>query len=260
MRIVIFIILLATGTFATAQSQGGAPFIAVHGRASVDVVPDVFPVSVSLSETSVDTGKAQQTVEALTVAVMAQVRALGIKDGDIAVGNIAIEPQTQYNEKSDKEVFLGNEYSRTIGVTFRSLDDVKKFIAAVPSGKEVRVSTKRFELSNIEEVRRKLLADAMTDARKTADVLAGNMGQRIVRIQTASDRPMNLSTGSYTDSFARSESTTILTADQIANIPVARNITNVALMAPGTVKSEIVLEKGVVSLASDVYVVFILGD
>jgi len=182
MRIVIFVALLATATLAAAQSTGGSSFIAVHGRAGVDVVPDEFPVSVTLSDTSIDTGKAQKTVEALTGAAMAQLRTLGIKDGDISVGNIAIEPQTQYNDKTDKEVFLGNEYSRTIGVKFRSLDDVKKFIAAVPSGKVVQVSTGRFALSNIEEIHRRLLADAMTDARKTADVLAGNMGQRIVRI------------------------------------------------------------------------------
>ena len=34
------------------------------------------------------------------------------------------------------------------------------------------------------------------------------------------------------------ESTTILTSEQIAKIPVARNITNVALLAPGTVRGD----------------------
>jgi len=66
--------------------------------------------------------------------------------------------------------------------------------------------------------------------------------------------------GSYIDGFARSQSTTLLTAEQIAKVPVPRNVTSVALLAPGTVKSDIVLEKGVVSLASDVYVIYILGE
>ncbi len=79
MRIAIFLVLLATSASAVAQSLSGAPFIAVHGRANVDVVPDTFPVSVSLSETSIETSKAQDTVERLTVAVLAQVRALGVK-------------------------------------------------------------------------------------------------------------------------------------------------------------------------------------
>jgi uncharacterized protein len=262
MRIAIFLVLLATSESAVAQSLSGAPFIAVHGRANVDVVPDTFPVSVSLSETSIETSKAQETVERLTVAVLAQVRALGVKDADISVGNVSIDPQSSYDQKAKKSVFLGNEYSREINVHFRSLTDVKAFIAAIPSGKQVEVSTDVFESSDVNEIRRKLLADAMIDARKTADVLAANMGQRIVRIQTVSDRPLSLSVGSYINAIDVSsvESTTILTAEQIAKIPVSRNITSVALLSPGTVKSEIVLEKGVVTLLTDVYVVYILGD
>jgi len=196
MKSAIFLALFATSSSATAQSLSGAPFIAVHGRANVDVVPDIFPVSVSLTETSMETGKAQETVERLTKAVLAQVNALGVKDADLSIGNVNIDPQSNYDQKAKKTVFLGNEYSREINVNFRSLADVKSFIAGIPSGKQVEVSTEVFESSDIDEIQRKLLADAMTDARKTADVLAGNMGQRIVRIQTVSDRPLSLSVGS----------------------------------------------------------------
>jgi uncharacterized protein len=261
MRIVIFVGVFLASSLAVAQSLGGTPFIAVHGRATVDVVPDLFPVTVVVSETNLDTAKAQGTVEKLTADVLGKIRALSVKDEDVAIGNVRIEPVTNY-DKADKEVFQGNRYSRVIEVKFHSLDDLKAFVAGVPAGKQVSVSTEAFVSSSINDIRRRLLADAMADARKTANVVSSTMNQRIVRIQTVSDRPLSLQVGSYINSIdAYSvESTTILTSDQIARIPVPRNITSVALLSPGTLKSSIVLEKGTVSLSTDVYVVYLLGD
>lgn len=126
----------------------------------------------------------------------------------------------------------------------------------------MQLSADAFQVSTENEIRRRLLVDAIADARKTADVLAGGIGRQVRVAQTISTTPMTLNAGSYINAIDvnNTESRTILSAEQIARIAIPRNITSVALLAPGTVRSDIVLEKGSVTLRSDVYIVYLLGD
>lgn len=260
--LLIFLSLLLVCGASMAQSVAGQPFIAVHGHAEVQVVPDRFSVSVTISDKSLDAAKTQQKIETLTALVFGKIKELGLDSSDISVGNLEIEPDFDYDQKLKKQVFIGNEYTRSIDVVFHDLADLRKFISGLPSGKEIQVSTGEFTIESINEARRKLVVDAISDARKTAGVYAAAIGKRIASVQTISDRPLSLSVGSYINAIDVSavESTSILTAEQISRIPVARNVTNVALLSPGTTRAEIVLEKGAVTLESNVYVIFLLGD
>lgn len=234
--------LVLAASPAMAQSVAGAPFLAVHGSSRIEIVPDIFPVQVEIADVGMQISKSQALVEELTRGMLAQARKQGLDDAGIRVGDLRISPQDEYEQAAQKQVFRGNRYERTLTFRFHSLADVKAFVAAAPSGKQVQVSTLAFESSSEDEVRRKLLAGAISDARKTADALAAGIGQRVGRAQTISTTPMALSVGSY------------------INAPVPRDITSVALLAPGTLRSEIVLEKGTLLLQSDVYIIYLLGD
>lgn len=265
MRHWIFAALVAFAVVSPAvraQSVGGTPFLAVHGVAEVDVVPDIFPVSVEIAVTGMDVGKSQSEVEALTRRALDAGRALKLADADIRVGEMSISPREEYDAATRKQVFRGNRYSRSLELRFRRLSDVKAFVAALPAGESLRVSTQEFASSVANETRRKLLVDAIDDARRTAEVLAAGIGRKVGVAQTISTSPMALSAGSYINAIdvADVEATSILTAEQIARIPVPRSITSVALLSPGTVRSQIVLEAGSVRLRSDVYVLYLLRD
>jgi hypothetical protein len=73
---------------------------------------------------------------------------------------------------------------------------------------------------------------------------------------------MNLTAGSYINAIDVNdvESRSVLTSEQIARIPTPRSVTSVALLAPGTVRSGIVLEKGSVTIEAEAYVVYSLTD
>jgi uncharacterized protein YggE len=259
---IISLALLASPAAALAQTIGGTPFLAVHGSARVDVVPDVFPVSLVIADTGLDVAKSQALVESLTREAIAQARKAGLDDAAITVGDLDIAPDETYDPDARKQVFRGNRYSRSLGLRFHDLAALKQFVAAVPSGKNVRLSADSFRVSTENEIRRRLLVDAIADARKTADVLASGIGRKVRQAQTISTSPMTLSAGSYINAIDAEdvESSSILTAEQIARIPVPRDITSIGLLAPGTVRSAIALEKGAVTLGADVYIVYLLGD
>jgi len=260
MKKLLCLLLLSLAAPAFAQN---APFIAVKGQATVDVVPDVFPLDIDIHAEGMDVAKAQARVEELTRAVIAQARSLGLQDKDIYVGSIGISPQTRYDDKTDKSVFTGNKYTREIGLTFTDLDKLRQQVAATPPGENVEVNTQAFRLAGANEARRKLLIDAIANARSSAEVLAAGVGRRLGPVQTISTSPLSLSGGSYINPIdvASVESTTILTAEQIERIPVPRNVTSVALLGKGSVnRADIQLEKGSVRLSSEVYIVYTLQD
>lgn len=262
LRTIVLATLLAAAAPVLAQSVGGAPFVAVHGHAQVEVVPDIFPLRIELHDEGMDVGKAQARVEELTTLVLDSARKLKLEDRDIDVGSLEIAPQSRYDESTRKSVFTGNRYGRSIVLRFRSLSALREQVAAMPAGKNVEVSTGQFEFAEADEARRKLLVDAIADGRRTADVLAAGIERKVLGAQTISTSPMALNVGSYINAIdaANVESTTILTSEQIRRIPVGRNITGVALLAPGTVRSAIALERGSITLESDVYILYLLGD
>jgi uncharacterized protein YggE len=253
----LLLCLLAAPVFAQ-----NAPFVAVHGEADLQVVPDVFPISFDIHAQGMDIARAQSRVEEITRAVLQQARSLGLDDRSIEVGSISIQPRNRYDEKSKQSVFIGNEYQRTIFLRFHDLESLRKQVAAIPAGENVEVETASFELSNAPEVRRKLLTDAIANAKAAAEIMAAGIGRKVLKAQSISTSPMALQSGSYINAIdvTNPSSTTILTAEQIQKVPVPRNVTSVALLAPGTVRTDIALEKGAVSLSAEVYVIYLLGD
>lgn len=264
-RLLCALVLWIVSSGAMAQGTGRAPFIAVRGHAEIRVVPDVFPVLVSFSDTNMDGAKAQSTIEQLIGPTIASAKAIGLGDADMSIGNLAVSAKREYIEKTDENKFLGTEYRRELEFRFRTLAGLRAFLSQLPARKEVQARTLEFRLAEPGAVRRRLLAAAIEDARETGVVFASGAGKELGDVQTISDRPLQLEVGSYINAIDVSsvESTTILTAEQIARIPVARNITNVALLAPGSVRgdsTEIALNEGVLRVSVDVYVIYLLKD
>ena len=129
-RKILLLACLASGPVA-AENADGPPFIAVHGTARTEVVPDIFPLKLTLVETSKDLAATQATIESLARKLIDVAKGQGIASDDFSIGNLSIEPKTQYEDNSNKEIFLGNEYSREIKVRFHDLAKLKSFLALV---------------------------------------------------------------------------------------------------------------------------------
>jgi uncharacterized protein len=230
---------------AMAQSLSTAPFIAAQGQARTEVVPDIFPLKVTLTETSLDASATQKKIESLASGIVATAREMAVSEDDITVGNLEIDVEQRYDEKTDNQVFVGNRYERVIRLRFHELASLKAFVDRLPVGRAVRAETGAFAYSKAEAERKKLLQEALTDARETADQVAAGLGKKIVGVHNASDQPL---TSNY---FGNG-----------ANLDAVSVSGSVALMAPGTVRgqSEMVLKKGVITLQRTIYVIYLLGN
>lgn len=264
-RAIVVALLLLAATASRAQEPFNAPFLAVQGRSEMRVVPDLFPLYVTIQDKSLEPAKAQQAVEAAARLVLDRVRQLGLQDADIELGNVEVRPDTRYDNATGKETFLGTNYARRIGLRFHTLAGLKKFIEGTPEDKLLRLDTGEFALEDTGKARRALFVAALANAREAAEVAAKAIGKRVIGVQTASDQPLALSRGAFIVNAvdaASVESTTILTAEQIARLPVPRDITVTALIgdpnAPRT--TEVALSEGVVKLRGVAFVVYLIGD
>lgn len=238
----LWVAAIASGP-SVAQTFAAKPFLSVQGHAETKVTPDIFPITVTLEETSMDAGSAQALVESLAAKVVSAATVLGAPDTDMQVGNLGVTSKTKYDEKDDKEVFLGNTYEREIEVRFHDLEALRKFIAAVPAVKQAKLETGDFEYSKSAEVKRKLRRDAIDDARRGAQDMAAAVGKKLLDLFNVSDRAQ---TTTYAASGYNSESTALGTVSVTGSRAVRGSM--------------IVLKEGEITIKSDAYLVYLIGD
>jgi uncharacterized protein YggE len=236
-RIAVALMLLACAAMVQAQTSG--PFIAVHGRAQQEVVPDIFPVELTLKETSKDAAATQTRIESLAKDVLATLEKMKIDNGDIEVSNLDISPEYKWDRESEKQIFLGNTYQRQIKVKFHSLEKLSQFVAALPQPEALQIQTRSFEYSKADELRRKLMEKAIADAKATAEVMATGVGKKLGLAQNISNQGLNL--------------------QYSASLFAARAVGGYAPPAPPPPPSpSAALREGKITLDQDVYIVYSL--
>lgn len=240
-RIIVATALLLGALNVQAQSIGGTPFIAVHGKAKAEVVPDVFPLEITLKETSLNTGKTQALIEGYANQVVMLTRKMEMEDRDVTISNLSVSPEYRYDDNDDKQVFLGNTYQREIKLKFHTLEGLKRMIEALPQARQVQLDTGAFASSRADELRRELLAQAVDDARTTAEIMAKAVGKRIGTVHNVSNQGFNVRYVETSDSHSL-DSVTVTGSHLRASAP------------------PVVLSKGSIQLDQNVYIIYTLVD
>ena len=241
MRIAVAVVLMVVACASNAQSIGGSPFVAVHGKAKAEVVPDIFPLDITLTDTSLDAGKTQVLIEGYASQVVALTKKMEMEDREVTISNLSVSPEYRYDDKDDRQVFLGNTYERKIKLKFHTLEALKQMIEALPQAKQIRLDTGTFVSSKADELRRVLLTQAVDDARTTAEIMAKAVGKRLGTVHNISNQGFNVRYVESSDSYSLDSIT--VTGSKLGRAP-----------AP------VVLSKGTTQLDQDVYIIYTLVD
>ena len=202
-RMMVVAALFAFVGAANAQVIDGHDYIYVSGEASIKVMPDKFPVGLSVSRTSQDVDGARRDIEEQVRNFVAQARDAGIREDDIDVRDLSVERLEKEDEKSGKVTYIGHSVSRNLQFDFRNVQSLRKFLSAVRMTRDVEIELDDPTVDNEGEVRRKLLADAVKSARANAELLATSAGRRLGPAHTVSDKPIRVradNSGSTLDS------------------------------------------------------------
>jgi uncharacterized protein len=232
---------LAVSSGVDAQMPSGTPYLAVQGQAEERFVPDVFPLAITILETSDDAAKTHPRVEALAKQVLEAASRAGISSNDVQVGNLRVSPRFERNASSNDNVFLGNQYERRFELRLRSLDALREILALLPQSEAIRIQTQPFERSDAAAIRARLRIQAVADARRQAQGLAEASGVKLGRLLNVSDRPQafNYASSSY------------------AGYSDGLNFNG---SASNSTQAMVVLREGQITLKADAYLVYQMLD
>lgn len=247
MKGLLLVALFCCASTAQAQSIGGTPFIAVHGKAKAEVVPDVFPLEITLKHTSEDAARSQALIEGHAARVLATVREMRLPDADVQVSNLSVAPEFRYDREDQKQVFVGNAYRRQIKLRFRKLADLARMIGTLPDAREVLIDTGDFESSRADDVRRQLMSQAVQDARLTAETMAAAVGKRVGGVHNVSNQGFNVR---YLEGAVEGPPAVFDAPSPLDSISVSGSRR----------RAEVALREGRIQLQQNVYIIYTLVD
>ncbi len=183
-KIKMFLVSLFVVISISSFAQPKIPrTIAVQGYGQVSVKPDVANISFNLSSTNINFKKAVDELNSKVNSLSKALKRVGISKDDIHSSNYNINKDFKHNYKTGEKTFLGYRVSHTITLQISSdTKSVNKVFGAIIKGLDDVELNLSFGIKNPEDSKDLMIANAIKDAKKKADVIASASGVELVRI------------------------------------------------------------------------------
>ena len=199
MKAIISMVAAATIALpATARSQmmpQQPSRIVTSGEGQTRVTPDRATVLVGVQTRALTAAVAGADNARRQKAILDTLKALGIPPEQLMTQNYSVSPEMRYDPNGSNPKVTGYIVSNTVRVELKKMEQVGPVIDASLAKGANQIAGVQFSVSNIAEVRRTALADAVRSARADAEVLAkaagGSLGPLLEMTSSGSSpRPM----------------------------------------------------------------------
>lgn len=168
------------------------PHIIVQAEGVEYTLPDQVTLSLTLENVSPHLSKARDNVERRSEQLLRSIRKFNLDDKDIEAGQIRVQPE--YRWEDNKRVQIGTKVSRVMQFDIRDLSIYPDVLDAIFSAKVDSMAQVVFSHSQAEVLQQRSLAKAVTNAKAKAELMAGQLGQKIGKAymmeEVGSARPM----------------------------------------------------------------------
>ncbi|MBS0366052.1 MAG: SIMPL domain-containing protein [Proteobacteria bacterium] len=159
----------------------------VGGSAQVTAKPDRVQIDVGVSSRAPRSQDAAAQNAHQVEAVLAAVRQVAGAGAQLRTVNYSLNPDYQYHPSGTPPTLLGYSASNVVRVTLDDLDRAGPVIDAATRAGANQVQGIQFMLRDPEAVRGQALREAAARARASADLLAGALGLKVVRVLDVAD-------------------------------------------------------------------------
>jgi uncharacterized protein YggE len=196
-------LVIALGSYATLNFEkvdfiNPMPAtITVSGEGEVLAVPDIGQFSFSVNASADSAAVAQEESGTKINDIIAYLTEQGIAEADIKTQNYNLYPKYRYEERicaagnsycpPGERVEDGFEVSQTISVKIRQTDTSGAVIAGVGERGATNISSLNFTIDDTDSLLAEARAAAIIDAQEKAQVLARQLGVKIVRMSYYSE-------------------------------------------------------------------------
>ncbi len=173
--------------------QSESNTISVQGKGEIFVVPDIATVTFSVRANAKTLKDAQASVTEKTAKIMAFLEEKGIDEKDIKTTNYNSYPQYENTNEivcmgigcprpNPNPKVIGYELNQSFSVKIRNADTTNEIIEGLGTIGVADMSGAQFSIDDEEKVNAEARRKAIADAKEKADVLAKDLGVRLVRI------------------------------------------------------------------------------
>jgi uncharacterized protein YggE len=204
---VILTAFFAMKVVAEVRNYGGAKgdqpsTITVSGHGETTAAPDVASVSFTISKDAKTVKEAQASVAEVEKSALDILKQNNIADKDIKTTNASFYPKYEYRYATDTKicpsygcqgnnVVVGYTASESITVKIRDVDSAGAVITALGGLKITDLSGPNFSIDDEDAVQAAARKDAIADAKAKAEVLAHDLGVRLVKITSFNESGNN---------------------------------------------------------------------
>ncbi|MCX6716226.1 MAG: SIMPL domain-containing protein [Candidatus Taylorbacteria bacterium] len=203
--LIVFVIILGIGAIKVMSNVGinnaTVSTINVDGTGDAIAVPDIATFTFTVSETAKTVVDAQTKATTRINSALKTVRDQGVADKDISTQSYNINPHYDYQTAmcpasssgvvtycpGGKSVLTGYDVSQSIQIKVRDLTKAGAILTSVGSLGVQNVNSLSFAVDEPAKVQADARNKAITDAKSKADVLAKQLGVRLVRVVSFSE-------------------------------------------------------------------------
>lgn len=193
--VLFFILLLAYTKFAgplplsvTSITTTKNDTFTVSGQGKVQVTPDIARVSVGVVSQGPSVKVVQSDLNRKANAIADAVKKLGIDGSDIQTSNYSIYPNYDYREGGNQHI-TGYQASSTLTVKVRDIDRTNDVVDTATAEGANTIGGIQFDVENRDHVENEARKQAVSDAKKKAQVAADAAGFSLGRIINYSESP-----------------------------------------------------------------------
>jgi uncharacterized protein YggE len=230
MRPLIYCLLVALTTAgwpltAVGQQQRGQdsfePYIAVVGEGTVNVVPDRAVIQSGVTTQGRTAREASEANSAAMAKVLSALKANGIAERDIQTAHFSLRPVRDSRPEGDNRV-RGFQASNQISVNLRATAKMATVLDQMIAAGANDISGIHFTISERSRLLDNARSDAVTDARRKAELLGKAAGVRVGRaIAIVEDGGGPVPTGQMTMRAAPAASVPVAVGEQTLRVQVS---------------------------------------
>lgn len=169
--------------------------VSVSGKGEVIAVPDVALFTFGVTQEGKDVSDAQTKATEKINAALKYLKDNGVAEKDIKTVNYSINPVYDYTQgvcntfrcSPGTQTLRGYEINQMIEVKVRKTEDAGKLLSGIGAQGVTNVSGLSFTVDNEDGIKAQAREAAINDAKAKAEVLAKQLGVKIVRIVNFSE-------------------------------------------------------------------------
>lgn len=171
--------------------QYGMTTINVRGEGEVLAKPDIGTFSFSVMAEADDAAGAQTSSAEKTNAILDHLKGSGVEEKDIKTSSYSLNPRYRYENVScpagsycppSNPVIDGYEVTQSVTVKVRNLDAAGDLISGVGERGATNISGLSFTIDDESNLKAEARAAAIADAQEKAEILADELGVKLVRV------------------------------------------------------------------------------